>query len=204
MLNAGLMDKACELVERSLHDILLAGQVSLVADWMERLPQDEILRRTSLRLTVGWMLAQSERHAEAAQLVGPIIDDATADAGDRCEAAEICATAALFADDLDGMGRIVSSWYEALPTHSIQRYLVGVNQLAFADPVPRCAGPGTLHATDSCPPTTAPPAATRSAGATGSSASATSGRARSTWRRRSSASRWRAPRKTPAAAARSP
>ena len=131
MLKAGLTDKAFELVERSLHDILLAGHVSLVADWMERLPQEEIVRRPHLRLTLGWMLAQSERHTEAASLVGPMVDDATADAGDRCEAAEICATAALFADDLDGMGRIVASWYDALPTHSIQRYLVGVNQLAF-------------------------------------------------------------------------
>jgi LuxR family maltose regulon positive regulatory protein len=131
MLRAGEVDKACNLVERSLHDILLAGQVSLVADWMERLPQQEIQQRTGLRLTVGWMLAQSERHAEAAQLVGSIVDDDSADAGDRCEAAEICATAAFFADDIDEMGRIVASWYEALPTHSLQRYLVGVNQLAY-------------------------------------------------------------------------
>ncbi len=76
MLEAGLVDDAYELVARVLHDVLLRGQVSLVADWIERLPQPEILRRTSLRLTVGWILAQSDRHAEAAQLVGPIVDDA--------------------------------------------------------------------------------------------------------------------------------
>jgi LuxR family maltose regulon positive regulatory protein len=131
MFSAGLTDEACELIERSLHDVLLTGQVSLVADWIERLPQEEIRRRTNLRLTVGWMLAQSERHTEAAQLVGPIIEDASANAGDRCEAAEICATAALFADDIDSMGRIVASWYDVLPTHSMLRYLVGVNQLAY-------------------------------------------------------------------------
>jgi len=131
MFDAGLADAAYGLVERCLHAVLRAGQVSLVADWIERLPRAEILRRTSLRLTVGWMLAQSERHAEAAQLVGSIVDDATADAGDRCESAEICATAAFFADDIDSMGRIVSSWYEALPTHSSMRYLVGANQLAL-------------------------------------------------------------------------
>jgi LuxR family maltose regulon positive regulatory protein len=77
------------------------------------------------------MLAQSERHAEAAELVGSIIDDVSADAGDRCESAEICATAALFADDLDSMGRIVSSWSATLPSHSMMRHLVGVNQLAL-------------------------------------------------------------------------
>jgi LuxR family transcriptional regulator, maltose regulon positive regulatory protein len=131
MLEAGMTDEAYDLIARTLHDVLLRGRVSLVADWIERLPRAEIMRRTSLRLTVGWILAQGDRHAEAAELVGPIIDDGTADAGDRREAAEICATAAFFSDDIDGMGRIVSSWYDALPTHSTLRRLVGINQLAF-------------------------------------------------------------------------
>jgi LuxR family transcriptional regulator, maltose regulon positive regulatory protein len=131
MLDAGLVDEAYSLIDRSLHDVLVRGQVSLVADWIERLPRDEILRRTSLRLTVGWILAQSDRHEEAAELVAAIIDDATADAGDRCESAEICATAALFADDIDRMGAIVASWSENLPRHSMLRYVVGLNQLAL-------------------------------------------------------------------------
>ena len=77
------------------------------------------------------MLAQSERHTEAAKLVASIIDDASASAGERCESAEICATAAVFADDIDHMGQIVASWYEALPTHSPLLHLVGINQLAL-------------------------------------------------------------------------
>ncbi len=131
MLEAGMPDEAYRVIARALHDVLLRGQVSLVTDWIERLPREEILRRTGLRLTVGWMLAQSDRHAEAAQLVGPILDDTAADDGDRCESAEICATAAFFADDLGRMGEIVSSWYDVLPTHSILRHVVGVNQLAL-------------------------------------------------------------------------
>ena len=131
MLEAGMRDEAYDLIARTLHDVLVRGRVSLVADWIERLPRDEILRRNSLRLTIGWILAQGDRHAEAAELVGPIVDDVTADAGERCEGAEICATAAFFADDIDGMGRIVSSLSEALPTHSMLRHLVGINQLAF-------------------------------------------------------------------------
>jgi LuxR family transcriptional regulator, maltose regulon positive regulatory protein len=131
MLEAGLTDEAYDLIARALHDVLVRGQISLVSDWIERLPRDEILRRTSLRLTVGWMLAQSDRYADAAQLVGSIVEDETADAGDRCESAEICATAAFFSDDIDAMGRIVSSWYDALPTHGILRHVVGVNQLAL-------------------------------------------------------------------------
>ncbi len=131
LLEAGLEDRAYGLIERSLHELMVKGQVSRVADWAERLPFSEIERRTSLRLTVGWMLAQSERHTEAAKLVASIIDDASASAGERCESAEICATAAVFADDIDHMGRIVASWYEALPTHSPLLHLVGINQLAL-------------------------------------------------------------------------
>ncbi len=131
MLEAGMRDEAYDLIAHTLHDVLVRGRVSLVADWIERLPRDEILRRNSLRLTVGWILAQGDRHTEAVELVGTIIDDADADAGDRCESAEICATAAFFADDIDGMGRIVSSWQDALPTHSMLRRLVGISQLAF-------------------------------------------------------------------------
>ncbi len=131
MLEAGMQDDAYRVIARALHSVLLRGQVSLVTDWIKRLPREEILRRTGLRLTVGWMLAQSDRHAEAAQLVGPILDDTTADDGDRCESAEICATAACFADDLGRMGEIISSWYDVLPTHSILRHVVGVNQLAL-------------------------------------------------------------------------
>ncbi len=131
MLEAGMPDEAYRVIARALHDVLLRGQVSLVTDWINRLPREEIMRRTSLRLTVGWMLAQSDRHTEAAQLVGPIMDDTTADDGDRCESAEICATAAFFADDLSRMGEIISSWYDVLPSHSILRHVVGVNQLAL-------------------------------------------------------------------------
>jgi LuxR family transcriptional regulator, maltose regulon positive regulatory protein len=131
MLEAGLADEAYGLIERTLHDVLVRGQVSLVADWIERLPREEILRRTSLRLTVGWIMAQGDRHAEAAQLVGSIVDDDTADAGDRFESAEVCATAAFFADDIDGMERIVSSWHDAFRTHSTLRQQVGINQIAF-------------------------------------------------------------------------
>ena len=131
MLEAGMPDEAYRVIARALHSVLLRGQVSLVTDWIKRLPREEILRRTGLRLTVGWILAQSDRHAEAAELVRPIVDDTAADDGDRCESAEICATAAFFADDLARMGEIVSSWYDVLPSHSILRHVVGVNQLAL-------------------------------------------------------------------------
>jgi len=130
MLKAGLDELAYDLAERCLHAVVTTGNVSQVTFWIERIPTAEIMQRTSLRLTVGWILAQSERHAEAAKTVGSIIDDPAAGAGDRCESAEICATAAFFADDIDSMGPFVAAWYEALPPQEMMHKLVGANQLA--------------------------------------------------------------------------
>ncbi len=130
MLKAGLDEQAYDLVERCLHAVVANGNVSLVTFWMDRMPAAEIMRRTSLRLTVGWTLAQSERYAEAAKTVESIINDPTAADGDKCESAEICATAAFFADDIDGMAPYVAAWYEALPPQSMMHKLIGANQLA--------------------------------------------------------------------------
>jgi len=130
MLKAGQDELAYDLVERCLHAVAASGNVSLVTFWMERLPAAEIMRRTSLRLAVGWILAQSERYAEAANMVESIINDPAAADGDKCEGAEICATAAFFADDIDAMGPFVAAWYEALPPQSMMHKLIGANQLA--------------------------------------------------------------------------
>ena len=131
LLNAGLEDRAYKLVEHSLHDLMDTGQVVRVTDWLERLPRAEIERRIKLRLTMGWMLALSERHTEAEKLVGPVIDDESADAGDRCESAEICGTAALFADDIGHMEHVVATWSDQFSKHSSMIHLVGLNQQAF-------------------------------------------------------------------------
>lgn len=133
LLNAGLEDRAYKLIEHSLHDLMDTGQVVRVAEWLERLPRAEIERRIKLRLTLGWMLALSDRHTEAEKLVGSVIDDETADASDRCESAEICGTAALFADDIEGMGNMVATWFDSISKHSAMIHLVGLNQQAIIE-----------------------------------------------------------------------
>lgn len=132
MFEAGRVDEAYGLIERCLHGVLLKGQVSRVTDWLGRLPADEVNRRTSLKLVSGWILAQSERQAEAAELMGQIISDPGAEEGDRCEASEICGTAAFFGDDIDEMDRNNSLWAQSLPRFSTLRRLVGMNQAAVA------------------------------------------------------------------------
>ncbi len=131
LLNAGLEDRAYDLIESSLHDLLNTGQVSRVVEWIARLPRLEVERRTGLRISLGWVLAHSERHAEAIQLVGSLIDDTAVDSAERCESAEICATAAIFADDIDLAGRMVSSCRRLLPSQSEVLDLIGLNHSAL-------------------------------------------------------------------------
>lgn len=126
-LQAGKPALAYDLVERCLYDTIKRGDMALIQDWIERLPPEEIERRPQLRLAVGWALAQSERHAEAATLVGPII--AEPDAGDllRCDASEICATAALFTEDLGEMDRLIAPWADRLEGLPLFQQVVGTN-----------------------------------------------------------------------------
>ena len=130
-LQAGRHQLACEFAAHCLYDLVLAGQMASAAEWIEYLPAAEIEKNPRLRLAVGWSLAMSERHDEAAQLVKPILDDPAADPGDRCESAEISGAAAFFADDLDGVERIIAPWAGSFPTLPPTRRAVGANQLAI-------------------------------------------------------------------------
>ena len=130
-LQAGQDRLAHEFAAHCLYDLVIAGQMACVAEWIERLPAAEIEKNPRLRLAVGWSLALSERHDEAAQLVKPILDDPASDPGDRCESAEICGAAAFFADDLDGLETIIEPWAGSFPTLPPTRRAVGANQLAI-------------------------------------------------------------------------
>ncbi len=124
---------AFDLIERCLYGIMTQGRVSRVLEWLEHLPQDEIRRRPQLRIATGWALAQGERHAEAAALVAPIMEDAAADPARRCEAAEICATAAFFDDDFDRLRDYISPWRDSLQDQPAHQQIVGTNLLAVLE-----------------------------------------------------------------------
>ncbi len=124
---------AFDLIERCLYGIMTQGRVSRVLEWLEHLPEDEIRRRPQLRIATGWALAQSERHAEAAALVAPIMDDPAVEPARRCEAAEICATAAFFNDDFDRLRDHISPWRESLQDQPAHQQIVGTNLLAVLE-----------------------------------------------------------------------
>ena len=127
---AGKDEFAFDLIERCLYGIIAQGRMSRVLEWLDHLPESEIKRRPQVRIATGWALAQSERHRTAAELVGPLVDDPAADPATRCEAAEICATAAFFTDDFDSMLRFISPWRESLSDQPAFQQIVGTNLLA--------------------------------------------------------------------------
>ncbi len=130
-LKAGREEQAYTLAERCMHQIMMEGQVARVNDWAERLPPEIVRRRPGLRLPIGWALAQSTRHAEAVELVGPMVDDPALTAIERCEAAEICATAAMFADDFGRLDTIVGKLLTGLPGLPALQRAVALNQQAM-------------------------------------------------------------------------
>jgi len=130
-LLAGQDQLAYEFATHCLYDLVIAGQVARVTEWIERLPSTEIEKSPRLRLAVAWTLAMSDRHDEAAKLVKPIVDDPSSDPGQRCESARITATAAVFADDFDGIEPIITPWISSLPAQPLMLRAVGTNQMAL-------------------------------------------------------------------------
>ena len=126
-------DFAFDLVERCLYEILVQGRVSRVLAWLERLPPEEIKRRPQIRVAIGWALAQSERHAEGAELVEPLIDDTETDAAQRCEAAALCAAAAFFTDDLARVRNYFSPWQATIMNLPDHQRVLGTNLAAVLE-----------------------------------------------------------------------
>jgi len=131
-LHAGQDQLAHEYMAHCLYEMVVSGQGHGVTEWVERLPRTEIESSPRLRLAVAWTLATSKRHDEAIRLVAPLLDDPANDPGQRCESAEICASAALFADDFDDMEQIIAPWAGSLRTLPAMQHVVGINQLAVA------------------------------------------------------------------------
>ncbi len=131
LLLAGQSSVAYDLITQSLRTLLGTGQVSQVVDWLERLPAAEISRSHALRIVQGWVMAQSERNAEVIPLLSPLSQDASVEMHFRCESAEICATAAIFADDLQLTAKLFSGWEAQLQEQPPELQLIGTNILAL-------------------------------------------------------------------------
>jgi LuxR family transcriptional regulator, maltose regulon positive regulatory protein len=129
-LSAGDREFAYDLIERCLHEIVVQGRVSRVMDWLQRLPPEEIERRPQIRIAIGWALAQSDRHAEAAALVVPLLDDGKTSSELRCEAAMLCGAAEFFTDDLGRARDYFSPWEATVTDQPVFQRILGTNLAA--------------------------------------------------------------------------
>ena len=109
-LRSGQEELAFDLAERSLYEVFLTGQVSRIVQWVDYLLPRRLEHRPRLRIALGWTLAQSERNAEAAAAVAPILDNPEADIADRFESAQIAATAAIYGDKPDAAHALLVPW----------------------------------------------------------------------------------------------
>jgi LuxR family maltose regulon positive regulatory protein len=131
-LACGQHDKAYELAERGLYEAFVArGQQSAVIDWVARLPAAELDRRPRLLLAAAWVLALSERHDEASQLVERLLSRHGIDDAGRCECALILSGAAVYADDLDRFAALHDPWVADPPLRDPQLWRVHANRTAF-------------------------------------------------------------------------
>jgi len=132
-LSAGDHEFAYDLIERCLHEIAVQGRVSRVMDWLQRLPPEEIERRPQIRIAIGWALAQSDRHAEAAALVVPLLDDEKASSELRCEAAMLCGAAEFFTDDLGRARDYFAPWEATVTDQPVFQRILGTNLAAVLE-----------------------------------------------------------------------
>lgn len=61
------------------------------------------------------------------------MEDSEAEPAQRCEAAEICATAAFFDDDFDRLRDFIAPWRESLQNQPAHQQIVGTNLLAVLE-----------------------------------------------------------------------
>ena len=131
-LASGHREKAADLAERSLYEAFVSrGRRGAALDWIARLPAEELDRRPRLLLTAAWVLAVSERHEEAKQLVERIRSRPGIDEAGRCECALILGSAAVFADDPDGFAELHDPWMDNPPLRDPQLLRIHANRSAF-------------------------------------------------------------------------
>ncbi|HJV25196.1 MAG TPA: LuxR C-terminal-related transcriptional regulator [Aromatoleum sp.] len=129
-LAAGHRDAAYDLAEHCLYDAVMQGQLGMVLEWVELLPEAELDRRPRLRLAAAWVLAVSERHDEAERLVEHILAAPDVDALLRYECALIASGAAYYADEPDRFIALFEPWADAPPTREPRLLQMHANRLA--------------------------------------------------------------------------
>ncbi len=96
-LAAGMSERAYDLAEGVVQQMLTAGRIGAVLEWHRRLPDAVFMRHPGFWMPAAWALAMSERHAEALPLLDRIQAQPKLGVEQAFEATLIRATIAGFA-----------------------------------------------------------------------------------------------------------
>ncbi|MGY2492902.1 LuxR C-terminal-related transcriptional regulator [Cupriavidus sp. CP313] len=130
---AGEHEVAFDLAGRSLYDAVMQGRLHTVLEWLERIPDAELDRRSGLRLAAAWVLALGERHAEAEALVARMLEAPGADITLRYECALILSVAAYYSDQPDRCLALLEPWLEPPALGEPRLVQMHANRLAMAE-----------------------------------------------------------------------
>ncbi len=111
-LAAGLSERAYDMAEGAVQQMLTDGRIGAVLEWHRRLPEEDFLRHPGFWMPAAWALAMSERHPEALPLLDRIEAQPKLRIEDKFEASLIRSTIAGFADAGDELTRELQNWAE--------------------------------------------------------------------------------------------
>jgi LuxR family maltose regulon positive regulatory protein len=112
---AGAQQRAFDLAERGLLELVRRGQLDALAVWRDLLPAAELAHRPRLRLAIAWSLAVSDRPDRATPQVEALLADADADPLLRYEAALVACAAHVYADAPDRFAALFAPWAKHVP-----------------------------------------------------------------------------------------
>ena len=113
-LAAGQPERAYDLAETVVRQMLTDGRIGAVLEWHRRLPAEDFERHPSFWAPAAWALCMSERHSEALPLIDRIEAQPNLGIDDRFEASLMRATIAGFADSGYALSEAMHGW-EAPP-----------------------------------------------------------------------------------------
>ena len=111
-LAAGMSERAYDMAESVVQQMLTDGRIGAVLEWHQRLPDEDFARHPGFWMPAAWALAMSERHAEARPLLDRIEAQPELAVKDRFEASLIRSTIAGFSDSGDELNKELLNWAE--------------------------------------------------------------------------------------------
>jgi LuxR family maltose regulon positive regulatory protein len=121
-LAAGDEELAHSYALRCLWTLGAQGKLAEARIWLERMPVELFAKDVSLRLVGAWIIAFSDRNAEALQIARTVLDDPGAGLQSVVIATRVAAGAAGFADRVGLIPRLLGRWTDFQQNTDIATY----------------------------------------------------------------------------------